>query len=133
MSFGSQNLPIMPYGDHSTKDFDFFFLMLVSGTPGYVPPVANFDGESTDGIILSSTAPVNKAKKGNNAQQKIFHSMLIKPNTKYLRNCQTDTCYLDGTGKKRKAPSKNSSGSGSQLEEATEADKTQQVNLDLSH
>uniref|UniRef100_A0A3B4Y1W4 FA complementation group D2 n=1 Tax=Seriola lalandi dorsalis TaxID=1841481 RepID=A0A3B4Y1W4_SERLL len=36
----------------------------LAGTPGYVPPVANFDGESTDGLILSSAAPVNKAKKG---------------------------------------------------------------------
>ncbi|KAG8007845.1 Fanconi anemia group D2 protein [Nibea albiflora] len=64
-------------------------------TPGYVPPVANFDGESTDGIVLSTSAPVNKAKK-------------------------------EGTGKKRKAPGKNSSESSSQLDESTEADKTQQ-------
>ncbi|TNN85653.1 Fanconi anemia group D2 protein [Liparis tanakae] len=64
-------------------------------TPGYVPPVANFDGESTEGVILSSAAPVIKAKK-------------------------------DATGKKRKAPGKNSSESSSQLEEMTEADKTQQ-------
>ncbi|KAM9361725.1 Fanconi anemia group D2 protein [Symphorus nematophorus] len=35
----------------------------LAGTPGYVPPVANFDGENTDGIIPSSTASVNKAKK----------------------------------------------------------------------
>ncbi|XP_039972214.1 Fanconi anemia group D2 protein [Xiphias gladius] len=35
----------------------------LAGTPGYVPPVANFDGESTDGVILSSAASVNKAKK----------------------------------------------------------------------
>lgn len=41
--------------------------MCVSATPGYVPPVANFDGESTDGIIPSSNAPMNKAKKGNHA------------------------------------------------------------------
>ncbi|KAM7402059.1 hypothetical protein PAMP_017329 [Pampus punctatissimus] len=67
----------------------------LAGTPGYVPPVANFDGESTDGIILSSTAPVNKTKK-------------------------------DGSGRKRKAPGKNSSGSTSQLEEGTEAEETQQ-------
>ncbi|XP_035517616.1 Fanconi anemia group D2 protein [Morone saxatilis] len=67
----------------------------LAGTTGYVPPVANFDGESTDGFILSSTAPVNKAKK-------------------------------EGTGKKRKAPSKNSSESSSQLDETTDADKTQQ-------
>ncbi|TKS71673.1 Fanconi anemia group D2 protein [Collichthys lucidus] len=64
-------------------------------TPGYVPPVANFDGESTDGTMLSTSAPVNKAKK-------------------------------EGTGKKRKAPAKNSSESSSQLDESTEADKTQQ-------
>lgn len=35
------------------------------GTPGYVPPISNFDGESTDGIALSFTVPANKAKKGN--------------------------------------------------------------------
>ncbi|XP_073324559.1 Fanconi anemia group D2 protein [Pagrus major] len=67
----------------------------LAATPGYVPPVANFDGESTDGIILSSIAPMNKAKK-------------------------------DGTGKKRKAPGKNSSESSSQLEEGTEVDKSLQ-------
>lgn len=52
--------------------------MCVSGTPGYVPPVANFDGESTDGIILSSTVPLNKAKKGNHTPYPI---LFIKPNT----------------------------------------------------
>ncbi|XP_037639089.1 Fanconi anemia group D2 protein [Sebastes umbrosus] len=67
----------------------------LAGTPGYVPPVANFDGESTDGVTLSAAAPVIKAKK-------------------------------DGTGKKRKAPGKKSSESSSQLDETTEADKTQQ-------
>ncbi|XP_049448967.1 Fanconi anemia group D2 protein [Epinephelus fuscoguttatus] len=66
----------------------------LAGTPGYVPPVANFDGESTDGVTLSSAALVSKAKK-------------------------------DGTGKKRKAPAKDSS-EISQLDESTEADKTQQ-------
>ncbi|XP_041638760.1 Fanconi anemia group D2 protein isoform X2 [Cheilinus undulatus] len=35
----------------------------LAGTLGYIPPVANFDGESTDGIIPNSSAPVNKAKK----------------------------------------------------------------------
>ncbi|XP_022047915.2 Fanconi anemia group D2 protein [Acanthochromis polyacanthus] len=35
----------------------------LAATPGYVPPVSNFDGESTDGIVPSSAAPVNKAKK----------------------------------------------------------------------
>ncbi|XP_059186008.1 Fanconi anemia group D2 protein [Centropristis striata] len=67
----------------------------LAGTPGYVPPIANFDGESTDAVTLSSAAPANKAKK-------------------------------DGTGKKRKAPGKNSSESSSQLDESTEAEKTQQ-------
>uniref|UniRef100_A0A8C4HMF3 FA complementation group D2 n=1 Tax=Dicentrarchus labrax TaxID=13489 RepID=A0A8C4HMF3_DICLA len=61
----------------------------LAGTTGFVPPVANFDGESTDGFILSSTAPGNKAKK-------------------------------EGTGKKRKAPVKNSSESSSQLDETTD-------------
>uniref|UniRef100_A0A8C9XST2 FA complementation group D2 n=1 Tax=Sander lucioperca TaxID=283035 RepID=A0A8C9XST2_SANLU len=36
----------------------------LAGTPGYVPPVANFDGECTDVVLLSAAAPVNKAKKG---------------------------------------------------------------------
>uniref|UniRef100_A0A3P8TNF8 FA complementation group D2 n=1 Tax=Amphiprion percula TaxID=161767 RepID=A0A3P8TNF8_AMPPE len=69
----------------------------LAATPGYVPPVSNFDGESTDGIVPSSMAPVNKAKKGN-----------------------------DLLSDKRKAPGKNSSESSSQPEEATEADETQQ-------
>uniref|UniRef100_A0A4W6F9C3 FA complementation group D2 n=1 Tax=Lates calcarifer TaxID=8187 RepID=A0A4W6F9C3_LATCA len=33
----------------------------LAGTPGYVPPVANFDGESTEGVMLSTTAPKRKA------------------------------------------------------------------------
>ncbi|KAM9408699.1 Fanconi anemia group D2 protein isoform 2-T2 [Pholidichthys leucotaenia] len=36
----------------------------LAGTHGYIPPVANFDGESTDTFIVPSTAPVNKTKKG---------------------------------------------------------------------
>uniref|UniRef100_A0A3Q2VGY5 FA complementation group D2 n=1 Tax=Haplochromis burtoni TaxID=8153 RepID=A0A3Q2VGY5_HAPBU len=72
----------------------------LAGTPGYVPPIANFDGDSTDGIVPNSTVPVNKIKKG-------------------------ESTY--GTGKKRKASGKNSSESSSQAEEATEADETQQV------
>ncbi|XP_072308789.1 Fanconi anemia group D2 protein [Eucyclogobius newberryi] len=32
-------------------------------TPGFVPPVANFDGESVEGVIPSSGVPGNKAKK----------------------------------------------------------------------
>uniref|UniRef100_UPI0037E954F8 Fanconi anemia group D2 protein n=1 Tax=Semicossyphus pulcher TaxID=241346 RepID=UPI0037E954F8 len=80
------------------RDVTFLQTLLeraLAETPGYVPPVANFDGESTDGVILSSTASVNKAKK-------------------------------DGTGKKRKAPGRNSSGSSSQLDETTDADKSMQ-------
>uniref|UniRef100_A0A669CVF3 FA complementation group D2 n=1 Tax=Oreochromis niloticus TaxID=8128 RepID=A0A669CVF3_ORENI len=71
----------------------------LAGTPGYVPPIANFDGDGTDGIVPNSTVPVIKIKKG-------------------------ESTY--GTGKKRKAPGKNSSESSSQAEEATEADETQQ-------
>ncbi|XP_041834806.1 Fanconi anemia group D2 protein isoform X2 [Melanotaenia boesemani] len=67
----------------------------LAGTPGYVPPVCNFDGESTEGFAVGSTVPASKSKK-------------------------------DGTGKKRKAPGKNSTEGSSQPEEATEADETQQ-------
>ncbi|KAI3370125.1 hypothetical protein L3Q82_024917 [Scortum barcoo] len=67
----------------------------LAGAPGYIPPVANFDGDSPDGVVLSSTGPVNKAKK-------------------------------DGAGKKRKAPGRNGSESSSQLDDTTDADKTQQ-------
>uniref|UniRef100_A0A669CFF0 FA complementation group D2 n=1 Tax=Oreochromis niloticus TaxID=8128 RepID=A0A669CFF0_ORENI len=77
----------------------------LAGTPGYVPPIANFDGDGTDGIVPNSTVPVIKIKKG-------------------------ESTY--GTGKKRKAPGKNSSESSSQAEEATEADETQQVNISQS-
>ena len=49
--------------------------MCFSGTPGYVPPVANFDGESPDGVILSAAPPV-KTKKGNQAQPNIFYFTL---------------------------------------------------------
>lgn len=44
----------------------------------------------------------------------------------------TSLRYLDGTGKKKKAPGKNSSEGSSQAEEATEADETQQVNISPS-
>nr|XP_054605115.1 Fanconi anemia group D2 protein isoform X1 [Nothobranchius furzeri] len=35
----------------------------LAGTPGYVPPVCNFDGEATDGVAAGFTAAVNKTKK----------------------------------------------------------------------
>uniref|UniRef100_A0A669F4K3 FA complementation group D2 n=1 Tax=Oreochromis niloticus TaxID=8128 RepID=A0A669F4K3_ORENI len=37
----------------------------LAGTPGYVPPIANFDGDGTDGIVPNSTVPVIKIKKGD--------------------------------------------------------------------
>ncbi|XP_031424301.1 Fanconi anemia group D2 protein [Clupea harengus] len=67
-------------------------------TPGFMPPLANFDSDSTAiAAPASSAAPAKKAKK-------------------------------DSTGKKkRKTPaSKNSSGDSSVLEEAAEAEETQQ-------
>ncbi|XP_041744118.2 Fanconi anemia group D2 protein isoform X2 [Coregonus clupeaformis] len=68
----------------------------LAATPGYAPPLANFDGESPDGAPLpSSSAAPKKGKK-------------------------------EGTGKKRKATAKNSSADTSQLEEGTEAEETQQ-------
>ncbi|GAA6215791.1 Fanconi anemia group D2 protein [Lates japonicus] len=42
----------------------------LAGTPGYVPPVANFDGESTEGVMLSTTAPANKAKKDGTGKKR---------------------------------------------------------------
>uniref|UniRef100_A0A3Q3K5H2 FA complementation group D2 n=1 Tax=Monopterus albus TaxID=43700 RepID=A0A3Q3K5H2_MONAL len=39
-------------------------------TPGYVPPLANFDGNGTDGVVLGSIAPVNKAKKSEKEKVK---------------------------------------------------------------
>lgn len=62
-------------------------------TPGYVPPVANFDGENVDGVVPGAGG--SKTKK-------------------------------ESTGKKRKAPGKAPSESGSQLNESTEAEETQQ-------
>ncbi|XP_076125182.1 Fanconi anemia group D2 protein [Alosa pseudoharengus] len=66
-------------------------------TPGFMPPLANFDCDSTELTAPApSSAPAKKAKK-------------------------------DSAGKKRKArASKNSSADSSQLEEATEAEETQQ-------
>ncbi|XP_051568967.1 Fanconi anemia group D2 protein isoform X1 [Myxocyprinus asiaticus] len=71
--------------------------MCLTATPGYIPPQANFDGESAEGMMPSSSiAPPKKAKK-------------------------------ESTGKKRKASaSKNSSADKSELEGATEAEESQQ-------
>lgn len=54
--------------------------MCGSGTPGYVPPVANFDGESTDGVVIGSNAPVNKVKKGNHAEEQILYFEFVRAN-----------------------------------------------------
>lgn len=50
---------------------DSFSFWCSPGSPGYVPPAANFDGETTDGVALGSAAPANKAKKGNEGK-KVF-------------------------------------------------------------
>ncbi|XP_072238328.1 Fanconi anemia group D2 protein [Leuresthes tenuis] len=42
----------------------------LAGTPGYVPPLSNFDGESTDGIALGSTVAANKAKKDGKGKKR---------------------------------------------------------------
>ncbi|KAJ7999200.1 hypothetical protein DPEC_G00212960 [Dallia pectoralis] len=69
---------------------------ILAATPGYAPPLANFDGDNTDGTTLSTfTAAPKKGKK-------------------------------EDAGKKKKAPGKNSSGDSSQLEECPEAEDTQQ-------
>lgn len=47
-------------------------------------------------------------------------------------NMKLDMCHSDGAGKKRKAPGKSSSEGSTQADEATEADKTLQVNIHLT-
>ncbi|CAL8335444.1 unnamed protein product [Lota lota] len=65
-------------------------------TPGYIPPLANFDGDASEGVSVpnSSTLP-SKTKK-------------------------------DGAGRKRKGSSKRSPDSSSVLEDGPEAEETQQ-------
>lgn len=55
-TLGSHSPPVIPV---------VFNPMCVSATPGFIPPVANFDGDSTDVSLPGSAAPVNKAKKGD--------------------------------------------------------------------
>lgn len=48
--------------------FYIVLLYTVLATPGYTPPQANFDGESAEGMIPSSSiAPPKKGKKGKAA------------------------------------------------------------------
>uniref|UniRef100_A0A3P8UR59 FA complementation group D2 n=1 Tax=Cynoglossus semilaevis TaxID=244447 RepID=A0A3P8UR59_CYNSE len=49
----------------------------LAGTPGFVPPVANFDGDATDGAIIAPPAPANKTKKGNGTPQKTPQMTLV--------------------------------------------------------
>lgn len=59
-----------------------------------MPPVANFDGESTDGILLTSAAPVNKTKKGNRAKEKIFSVTLMRPNSSKAYIINSNSYYI---------------------------------------
>ncbi|KAJ3603047.1 hypothetical protein NHX12_030791, partial [Muraenolepis orangiensis] len=71
-------------------------------TPGYIPPLANFDGDSSEGVAVPNSAALpNKTKK-------------------------------DGTGKKRKGSSKVSPDGSSAVEEGTEAEDTQQQGISLA-
>lgn len=49
-----------------------FKMVCISGTPCFVPPVANFDGESPDVPSPGPAAPGNKAKKGEVAEVNVF-------------------------------------------------------------
>uniref|UniRef100_A0A667XEY6 FA complementation group D2 n=1 Tax=Myripristis murdjan TaxID=586833 RepID=A0A667XEY6_9TELE len=55
----------------------------LAGTPGYIPPLANFDGESTEGVVHSSAAPVHKTKKGKKrkAPQKSLSDSVLEEGT----------------------------------------------------
>ncbi|XP_076003565.1 Fanconi anemia group D2 protein [Genypterus blacodes] len=68
----------------------------LAGTPGFVPPPANFEGESTDGVVSSVAAPSNKAKKDGKGKK---------------RKAAGKTSTLENS---------------TQLEEGTEAEETQQ-------
>ncbi|KAM9813474.1 Fanconi anemia group D2 protein [Neosynchiropus ocellatus] len=74
----------------------------LTGVPGFVPPVANFDGDSSDIVLPNSALPASKAKKGKRALQ-------------------------NGRGRKRKASPKDASGSSSQLEEEMEVEDSHQL------
>lgn len=54
-----------------------FKMMCVSGTPGFVPPVANFDGESPDVPSPAPAAPGNKAKRGDIAEVNVFEAVRL--------------------------------------------------------
>lgn len=54
-----------------------FKMMCVLGTPGFVPPVANFDGESPDVPSPGPAAPANKAKKGDIAELNVFDAIRL--------------------------------------------------------
>ncbi|KAL4655975.1 Fanconi anemia group D2 protein [Arapaima gigas] len=70
---------------------------VLAATPGFVPPLANFDSDVSDRpVVPSAAAPLKKGNKEN-------------------------------VGRKRKTPaSKNSSADSTQLEDGTEAEETQQ-------
>ncbi|KAM9523513.1 uncharacterized protein ACWYII_043144 isoform 1-T3 [Salvelinus alpinus] len=85
--------------------------------PGYAPPLANFDGESTEGAPVSSSTVVPKKGK------KIY---IFKAFPEMRFNTYCGGYLAEGTGNKRKAPAKNSAADSSQLEEGTEAEETQQ-------
>ncbi|KAL0978329.1 hypothetical protein UPYG_G00169090 [Umbra pygmaea] len=68
----------------------------LAATPGYAPPLANFDGESTEVALLSGS--IAAPKKGRK----------------------------ESAGKKKKKAAKNSSSDSCQQEEGMEADETQQ-------
>lgn len=95
--------------------------MCVSATPGFVPPTANFDGDSVDVSLPGSAAPVKKAKKGD---------LLLFDAIRLLQGCSVTIqfwFFSEAVGKKRKAPGQNSSENSSQLENTTVGDKTQEV------
>lgn len=102
-------------------------LYTVLATPGYTPPQANFDGESAEAMIPSSSiAPPKKGKKGCGEITKLYCFVCFIYVGQSFTVC---VCVcLESSGRKRKASaSKNSSGDKSQLEGAAEAEESQQV------
>lgn len=60
---GEPTPPPGPSSNTAPPDTDSS-LWCFPGSPGYVPPAANFDGDATDASALGSAAPANRTKRG---------------------------------------------------------------------
>ncbi|XP_075893389.1 Fanconi anemia group D2 protein isoform X2 [Nelusetta ayraudi] len=74
----------------------------LAGSPGYVPPAANFDGETTDGVALGSAAPANKAKKdGAGRKRKAAGKSSTQGNSQLDESTEGDKTQLEQPEKEK--------------------------------